>query len=179
VTIGGVGLVIWFIAHLQLGITVYTLYNSPQLSLSGLAQQRLSLPGLSQPHNWSLTLLSLLPGPRTSCRSTSQSPNCRLRLYCSARGLLAIHSLTHYFYVPAVTQKMISDPARRRSIANAGCCLHAGFLLNLFFQSWRWRRYVLPKRRLTLYGLHGVISQKMVLLILLCSPLKFMALHLI
>jgi hypothetical protein len=29
-----------------------------------------------------LTLLSLLPEPRTSCRPTSQSPNCRLRLLC-------------------------------------------------------------------------------------------------
>jgi hypothetical protein len=40
---------------------------------------------------------------------------------------------------------------------------HAGFLLNLFFRPWRWRRHVPPKRRLTLNELHGVISQKMVL----------------
>jgi hypothetical protein len=36
-------------------------------------------------------------------------------------------------------------------------------LLNLFFRPWRWRRYVPPKRRLTLNGLHGVISQEIVL----------------
>jgi hypothetical protein len=42
---------------------------------------------------------------------------------------------------------------------------HAGFLLRLFFRPWRWRRYVPPKRRLTPNGLHGVISQKMVLFI--------------
>jgi hypothetical protein len=36
--------------------------------------------------------------------------------------------------------------------------------LSLFFRPWRWRRYVPPKRRLTLNGPHGVISQKMVLL---------------
>jgi hypothetical protein len=30
---------------------------------------------------------------------------------------------------------------------------------------WRWRQYVPPKRRLTLNGLHGVMSQKMVLFI--------------
>jgi hypothetical protein len=77
----GFGLVIGFISHLQLGITVYTLYNSLQLSLSGLSQQ-LSLSGLSLSHNWPLTLLSLLPGSRTSCRPTSLSPNCRLRLLC-------------------------------------------------------------------------------------------------
>jgi hypothetical protein len=40
---------------------------------------------------------------------------------------------------------------------------HAGFVLNLFFWLWRWRRYVIPKRRLTLNGLDGVISQKTVL----------------
>jgi hypothetical protein len=36
-------------------------------------------------------------------------------------------------------------------------------LLNLFLRSWRWRRYVPRKRRLKLDGLHGVISQKMIL----------------
>jgi hypothetical protein len=38
-------------------------------------------------------------------------------------------------------------------------------LLNLFLRPWRWRRYVPPKRPLTLNGLHGVISQKMILFI--------------
>jgi hypothetical protein len=41
-------------------------------------------------------------------------------------------------------------------------CFHAGFLLSLFFSAWRWRRYVPPKLRLTLNGLHGVIFQKLV-----------------
>jgi hypothetical protein len=44
-------------------------------------------------------------------------------------------------------------------------CLLAGFLLNLFLRPWRWRRYVPPKRRLTLNGLHGAISQKLILFI--------------
>jgi hypothetical protein len=44
-------------------------------------------------------------------------------------------------------------------------CFHAGFLLSLFFRPWRWRRYVPPKHRLTFKGLHGVISQKLVLFI--------------
>jgi hypothetical protein len=43
-------------------------------------------------------------------------------------------------------------------------CLLAGFL-NLFLQLWRWRRYVPPKRQLKLNGLHGVISQKIILFI--------------
>jgi hypothetical protein len=36
-------------------------------------------------------------------------------------------------------------------------CFQASFLFGLFFRPWRWRRYVPPKRRLTLNGLHGVI----------------------
>jgi hypothetical protein len=39
------------------------------------------------------------------------------------------------------------------------------FLLNLFVRPWRWRRYIPPKRRLKLDGLHGIISQKMILFI--------------
>jgi hypothetical protein len=31
---------------------------------------------------------------------------------------------------------------------------------SLHIQGRKWRRYVLPKRRLTFNGLHGVISQK-------------------
>jgi hypothetical protein len=42
-------------------------------------------------------------------------------------------------------------------------CFHAGYLLSLFLRPWRWRRCVPPKCQLTLKGLHGVISQKMVL----------------
>jgi hypothetical protein len=37
------------------------------------------------------------------------------------------------------------------------------FLARLISRPWRWRRYVPKKRRLTLNGLHGVISQKMAL----------------
>jgi hypothetical protein len=39
------------------------------------------------------------------------------------------------------------------------------FLLNLFLRPWRWRRYVPPKRRLKPNGLHGGISQKMIIFI--------------
>jgi hypothetical protein len=39
------------------------------------------------------------------------------------------------------------------------------FLARHFFQIWRWRQYVPPKLRLTFNGLHGVISQKIVLFI--------------
>jgi hypothetical protein len=36
-------------------------------------------------------------------------------------------------------------------------------LLWTILRPWRWRRYVPPKRRVQLYGLHGVISQKIIL----------------
>jgi hypothetical protein len=39
------------------------------------------------------------------------------------------------------------------------------FLLKLIPLPWRWRRYVPPKRRLQLNGLHGVTSQMMILFI--------------
>jgi hypothetical protein len=39
------------------------------------------------------------------------------------------------------------------------------YRLHLQGLSWRWRRYIPPKRRLKLNGLHGVISQKMILFI--------------
>jgi hypothetical protein len=41
----------------------------------------------------------------------------------------------------------------------------AGHLARLILPPWRWRRYVLPKRRLIFNRLQGVISQKMVLFI--------------
>jgi hypothetical protein len=43
----------------------------------------------------------------------------------------------------------------------------------IIFRPWSWRRYVPPKRRLTLNGLDGVITQKMVLfrIIIVCTQL--------
>jgi hypothetical protein len=46
------------------------------------------------------------------------------------------------------------------------------FLLNLFLRPWRWRPYVLPKLRLKLIGLHGIIFQKMILFCM-CLVWKF------
>jgi hypothetical protein len=39
------------------------------------------------------------------------------------------------------------------------------FLVRLIFRTWKWRRYVSPKRRLTFSGLHSVISHNIVTLI--------------
>jgi hypothetical protein len=38
------------------------------------------------------------------------------------------------------------------------------------FWSWRWRRYIPPNHRFTFSGLHGVISQKLELLIMILLP---------
>jgi hypothetical protein len=49
-------------------------------------------------------------------------------------------------------------------IPNSACHpLSRSFLARLILRPWRWRRYVLLKRRLAPNGLHGVISQKIVL----------------
>jgi hypothetical protein len=49
---------------------------------------------------------------------------------------------------------------------NPAChLLSLWFLARLSLRPWRWRRYVSPKRRLTLNGLHDVISQKIALFI--------------
>jgi hypothetical protein len=46
------------------------------------------------------------------------------------------------------------------------------FLAQLFLRTWRWRRYIPPKRRLTFNGLYGVISQKIVIFNLLMVSLN-------
>jgi hypothetical protein len=54
----------------------------------------------------------------------------------------------------------------RGEVSLSAChLLTCWFLLKLFLRHWRWRRYVPPKRQLELNGLHGVISQKMILFI--------------
>jgi hypothetical protein len=40
------------------------------------------------------------------------------------------------------------------------------YLARLILQTWRWKRYVPPKRRLTFNGLHGLSSRKTVLFFL-------------
>jgi hypothetical protein len=58
--------------------------------------------------------------------------------------------------------RRISQARNQRKGCGSACCLlHTGLIL----RSWRWRRYVPPKRRLTFNGLHGIISQKIVLFI--------------
>jgi hypothetical protein len=50
------------------------------------------------------------------------------------------------------------------SFFHPGCHLiTCWFLLKLFLPPWRWKRYIPPKHRLKLNGLHGVISQMMIL----------------
>jgi hypothetical protein len=62
--------------------------------------------------------------------------------------------------------RKISQARNHRESRWAACHLLSCWLLAWFiFWPWRWRRYVTPKRRLTLNGLHDVISQKTVVFI--------------
>jgi hypothetical protein len=56
----------------------------------------------------------------------------------------------------------VSSPCRiiLRCILDITFAFTYAFLLGLFFVSWRWRRYVPPKRHLTFNGLHGVMSEE-------------------
>jgi hypothetical protein len=55
----------------------------------------------------------------------------------------------------------ISPPSSGRRINQAKNRHESDWFLALFiFWPCRWRRHILPKRRLTFNGLHGVISQK-------------------
>jgi hypothetical protein len=58
--------------------------------------------------------------------------------------------------------RRISRP-RYQSQSSAFHLLSSWYLAWLILRPWRWRRYVPPKRRFTFNGLHGVISQKLVL----------------
>jgi hypothetical protein len=53
----------------------------------------------------------------------------------------------------------------KSSIFRASHLLSRWFLAWLILRPWRWRRHVLPKRRLTFSGLYGVIYQKIELFI--------------
>jgi hypothetical protein len=56
-----------------------------------------------------------------------------------------------------------SNPSNNPAVISA-CFMLPVWLILL---SWRWSRYVPPKHRLTFTGLHGVISQKTELFIML------------
>jgi hypothetical protein len=60
----------------------------------------------------------------------------------------------------------LKDNRRFEGTYSTAChLLSRWFLARLILRSWRWRRYVPQKRRLTFNGLHGVIAQKTVLFI--------------
>jgi hypothetical protein len=58
------------------------------------------------------------------------------------------------------------SPLRVNRLFGVTChLLSRWFLAQLIYRPWRWKLYVLPKRRFTFNGLHGIISQKMLLFI--------------
>jgi hypothetical protein len=83
--------------------------------------------------------------------------------------LLSQENTVLYIIVACKKQSYKFCVALRTTFRLRTCCachlLSRRFLAWLIFRPWRWRRYVPPKRRLTFNGLHGVVSQKMVLFI--------------
>jgi hypothetical protein len=55
-----------------------------------------------------------------------------------------------------------NNPSKK--LAELATCFNR-FLAWLILRPWSWSRHVLPKRRLTFSGLHGVTSQKIVLIL--------------
>jgi hypothetical protein len=58
---------------------------------------------------------------------------------------------------------ILCKPMFRRNISQAKICLLPAsrwLLARLIIRRWRWRRHILPKRRLTLNWLHGIMCQK-------------------
>jgi hypothetical protein len=66
-----------------------------------------------------------------------------------------------------------------RRLSSACHLLSRWFLAWLILRSWICRRYFPPKRRLTFNGLHGVISQKIVVLLTINSICKGISIDLV
>jgi hypothetical protein len=79
------------------------------------------------------------------------------RMPCSSLSVNPRFGVTYRLHLQGRKNKLSKKPAWKH-VANY---FQAGFLLNLFFRPWRWRRYFPPKRWFTLNGLHCVTSQKM------------------
>jgi hypothetical protein len=57
----------------------------------------------------------------------------------------------------------VNDVSKKHTASISACHLLSRWYLARFFRAWKWRRYIPPKRRLTLNRLHGDLSQKIVL----------------
>jgi hypothetical protein len=77
---------------------------------------------------------------------------------------LSVNAQHWSMWLVMVPSSVLKMEALVYSFERSAChLLSRWFLAWLIFRPWRWRRYVPPKRPLTLNRLHGVISQKMVL----------------
>jgi hypothetical protein len=65
------------------------------------------------------------------------------------------------FSVERITQARNQPEAGRLWLLTVSCWFFVWFIL----RPWRWGQHVPPKRRLTIRGLHGVLSQKIVLFV--------------
>jgi hypothetical protein len=101
----------------------------------------------------------------SSGRINSELGRChgRHRILSEEKGRLVTQGKNRSFAY-TLTFKPFYDLTYRLHLQGHSAChlLSGWFLARLIFRPWRWRRYVPPKRRLKLNGLHGVISQKMI-----------------
>jgi hypothetical protein len=102
-------------------------------------------------HTRDLPACSLVPQPTTL--------PCARMTPCSPLNVNRLFGWTYRFHL----QGRLLYLARNQR-ATCGLLL-LWFLTQLNFLPWRWRRYVPPRPRLTLNGLHGVISQNVALFI--------------
>jgi hypothetical protein len=151
--------------------------NQKSCCLSQLAESSLRFSGMWRRIVWYLSTTCKTPQPRRQCLSLKvyiyfDIPNYG-PVFTNFLALVGFEVLTAVVMKSTIfwdiTPCSLLSLQSRKQLASKDTCFHAGFLLSIFFQPWRWRPYVPLKRRLTLDGLHGVISQKMVLfLALMC-----------
>jgi hypothetical protein len=115
----------------------------------------------------SIFILTFFKPMRRNCITTSEHYGvlCEVHCYCPEVFLDGEISDLKYSWFTSQHNNHFLKPRCCSWSKQVASSLPAGFFLNLFLLPWRWRWYVPPKRRLTLSGLHGVISQKMILFI--------------
>jgi hypothetical protein len=66
------------------------------------------------------------------------------------------------------SNKTSKIPVSKQVSSNVACNLILRWYVVRLIRSWKWRRYVHPKRQLTFNALYSVISQKIVLFKRIC-----------
>jgi hypothetical protein len=99
---------------------------------------------------------------------TRLTSTMKLEALCSSETLALTYQVTRHHVsqhrsvsvmLPTIMYIWRVPSSGTTPCSDSACHLLSGwFLACLIFRPWKWRRYIPPKRRLTLNGLHGVIS---------------------